>query len=340
MPRLAPHAAGLVALLALSASAALAQGYDSEDETITLPSDPRLWHNSPPLSLDSLEGKGVVFYFFEEEDPQIAQQWPNLMAMAKQYEGQPIFFVAVNSGSDPRVLKRYLAGTRLSWPVIHDYDRSLESAMGIPKLSTATNTYAVTYISGKGDRGDGSGADFIGTAKAALKGASWKVEPETVPRGLLSSWRAVELGNYARPARALTRAAQSKNEADKAAAEQMLSIIEAEADGLANKAVEALKKSDRWTAYKHLETLLERFDDYEFGIIEKAQAKHDELAKNDSIKEEIEAAKMLGKAVATGSKGTSSAIKRAKGVMRRLIADHPSTEAATKAQEYLTKFEG
>ncbi|QDT69596.1 Thiol-disulfide oxidoreductase ResA [Planctomycetes bacterium MalM25] len=340
MSRLAPRVAGLAAVFALGASAALAQGYDSEDETITLPSDPRLWHNSPPLSLDSLEGKGVVFYFFEEESPAVAQQWPSLLAQAKTYEGKPILFVGVNSGSDPRVLKRYLASYRVNWPVIHDYDRSLESAMGLPKLSTATNVFAVTYLSGEGTRGDGKGADFAATAEAALKGASWKVDPAAIPRPLMSAWRDVELGDYKRPARALNRAAKTKDESEKTAADQLLSVIEKEATAVATQAAEALKSNDNWAAYKHLDTMLQRFDGYEFPILERAETKHDELAKTDPIKDELSAAKLLNKAVATGSKGTPSAVKRAKGVLRRLIADHPSSEAAAKAQEYLATLDG
>ncbi len=340
MPRIAPRVAGLAAVIALSASVALAQGYDSEEEAIVLPTDPRLWHNSPPLSLDSLEGKGVVFYFFEEESPAVAQQWPALLMQAKQYEGKPILFVGVNSGSDPRVLKRYLASYRVNWPVIHDYDRSLESAMGLPKLSTATNVFAVTYLSGEGKQGDGKGADFAATAEAALKGASWKVDPSGVPRELRSAWREIELGDYKGPARALNRAAKAKDGREKAAANQMLSVIEEEAKAIATQAAEALKANDNWTAYKHLGTLLQRFDGNEFSLMERVETKHDELAKSDAIKAEIDAAKMLTKAVATGSKGTPSAVKRARGVLRRLIADHPTSEAAAKAQEYLATLDG
>lgn len=340
MIRPALRAAGLAVLLCLGASFASGQGYDLEEASLELPTDARLWHNSSPLSLDSLEGKGVVFYFFEEESPAVAQQWPALLTQAKQYEGKPIVFIGVNSGSDPRVLKRYLGSNRITWPVIHDYDRSFENAMGLPKLSTATNVYAVTYISGDGTRGDGKATDFAATAQAALKGASWKVDPAEVPRELMPSWRSIELGDYQRPARALTRSAKSKNESEKAAAEKMLAVIEEEAKAVATQAVDAMKENDNWTAYKHLETMLQRFDGYEFSLLERAKTKHDELAETNAIKEELSAAKMLSKAVATGAKGTPNAVKRAKGVLRRLIADHPTSEAAAKAQEYLATLDG
>ena len=46
-------------LLASVASTANAQQLD-------LPQDPRAWINSGPVSLETMKGKGVVFYFFEE----------------------------------------------------------------------------------------------------------------------------------------------------------------------------------------------------------------------------------------------------------------------------------
>lgn len=35
-------------------------------QQLQLPQDPRAWINSPPVSLETMAGKGVVFYFFEE----------------------------------------------------------------------------------------------------------------------------------------------------------------------------------------------------------------------------------------------------------------------------------
>ncbi|MEO0531044.1 MAG: redoxin domain-containing protein, partial [Planctomycetota bacterium] len=133
---------------------------------LRLPLDERLWHNSPPLSLESLSGKGVVFYFFEEEDPRIVANWPAVQRLASEYDGKPILFVGVNSGTDPRTLKRYLSRQRIAWPVIHDFDRSLENSMGVPKLTPEGEVFAVKYIAAGGDLADGIGADFAATAEA------------------------------------------------------------------------------------------------------------------------------------------------------------------------------
>ena len=35
-------------------------------QDLQLPTNPRAWFNSPAVSVETLKGKGVVFYFFEE----------------------------------------------------------------------------------------------------------------------------------------------------------------------------------------------------------------------------------------------------------------------------------
>lgn len=39
---------------------------EASGQNLQLPQSPRAWINSPPVTIDTLKGKGVVFYFFEE----------------------------------------------------------------------------------------------------------------------------------------------------------------------------------------------------------------------------------------------------------------------------------
>lgn len=319
-------------------SAALAQssgsGADRPELTFTLPTDSRLWHNSAPLTMESLEGKGVVFYFFEEESPRLAANWPPLQGLSKQYEGKPVLFIGVNSGTDPRVLKRYLGQYRVGWPVIHDIDRSLETAMGVPKLTPGGEEFAVRYVAGDGSQGQGKGADFAGTAQSALKGASWRVDPASVPAKLLGAWRSVELGDFASAARPLLQAADAKDDSLKAGAEKILAAVETELTDIAKEAQDDLNEGDEWSAYKKLDSISERFDGYEFDLIERAETKSKELARTEAVKDQVSASRMLEKAMATASRG-GAAVKRAAGLLNRIVEDFPSTEAAGKAQELL-----
>lgn len=323
-----------VALCCIAAANAQSLDANAAELSLRLPADPRLWHNSSPLTLESLKGKGVVFYFFEEESPRLAANWPALLGMSKQYEGKPLLFIAVSSGTDPRVLKRYLGQYHIGWPVIHDLDRSLEMAMGVPKLSLGGEEFAFRFVAGDGSRGQGQGADVAGTAESALKGAAWRVEPAAVPAKLQVAWRAVELGDFTAAARTLTQAAEAKDDELKAGAEKLLAAVEEEVTSAAKAAQEALNEGDEWSAYKRLESIPRQFQGYEFDLIERAESKTKELAKSDAVKSQIAAAKMLEKAMATAARGAGGA-NRAKGLLNRLVEEHPDTEAAAKAQELL-----
>ena len=65
-------------------------------EAPPLPSDPGVWINSPPLSVQQLKGKAVFLYFFEETCPRCREKWPALMEKSAEFKNQPIIFIAVN----------------------------------------------------------------------------------------------------------------------------------------------------------------------------------------------------------------------------------------------------
>lgn len=343
MARLFTLAAALLVVLAgVQATHAQSSTRSAEtagEEKVELPTDPRLWHNSPPLSLDSLAGKGVVFYFFEEESPEVAARWPALQTMASQYQGKPIFFVAVNSGTDPKTIRRYLSAAQVGWPVIHDFDRSLENLMGVPKLTANGELYAVRYATPEGKIVPGNATDFAATAEAALKGATWRVDPAEVPPPLRKAWRAIELGDFTSASRAVVKAADGKDKALKAGGEKLRDAVKEEFVAGAKQAQEAIKKKEEWKAYQTLDALQDRFDGYGFELMERVEERHKQLADLPAVKDEIAAKKMLDKAISAGSKRTSSATKRAKSFLNRVVSDYPTSEAAAKAREYLAAIE-
>lgn len=323
-------AAGIFLLLgsadcAAQSSSRSSSGNASAGGGPPLPADPRLWHNSPPLTRESLEGKGVVFYFFDEECPRCAAGWPEVQKASREYDGKPVLFLAVNSGTDPRTLKRYLAQNRVAWPVVADPTREFENAMGVPKLTSQGEVFALRYVSGDGSSGSIKDPDLAAAAQAALKGASWRVDPKEIPRALLSAWKAIELGDYAKAARQVNRAIDSKDEALKAGAERLLEAVTDEIKSVGKEATAAFKEGDTWTAYKHLQSVEDRFGDYEIELVENAAEKSKELAKTDAIKTQVAAGRLLDKAIA----------KRSPRDLKRIVTKYPSTEAATKASELL-----
>jgi len=49
------------------------------------PSENTSWINSPPLSLVSLEGKGAVLWFFDQDSPKVRAKWTELYALTKKH---------------------------------------------------------------------------------------------------------------------------------------------------------------------------------------------------------------------------------------------------------------
>ena len=95
--------------LLASGDLAVAQLPSALAELPPLPTNAAQWANSSPLTYDGMNGKGVVFWYFEETCPSCAKKWGGLKALADAYADKPVLFVAVNSGSNPWALDVYLA---------------------------------------------------------------------------------------------------------------------------------------------------------------------------------------------------------------------------------------
>ncbi|MEQ8849759.1 redoxin domain-containing protein [Botrimarina sp.] len=321
----------------LAASAAATGGPVNIDaDQVELPADPRLWTNSPPLSMAALDGKGVVFYFFEEQCAACAEQWPMLNAMAAKHQGEPVLFVAVNSGTDPRELGRYVSRNRVQWRLVHDPNGSLANAMGVPALTPQGPYFAVRSLNGEGEIESGVGTDFEATVKQALEGAAWRVAPQGIPRELMRAWESIEFGDFASAARAVNRAASSNEEGVKSAAERLQTAVSEHATELAKQAKDALDEGDKWAAYKALNRIVEQFSDYEdLPLVDRVETKRDELAEDAEIERQVEAANLLEKAIATAARGGPAAMRRGKSQLERIVSDHGGTEAADRAQKLL-----
>ncbi len=87
----------MAAVLAFFALASVANCQTSKAPEF--PQDPSQWINGRPVTLANLKGKAVLLWYFSEQCPTCRGKWPALLEMAKQYDGQPILFIAVNSGA-------------------------------------------------------------------------------------------------------------------------------------------------------------------------------------------------------------------------------------------------
>jgi peroxiredoxin len=196
----------------------------SQDPMIELPQNPGAWINGSPISLTALRGKSVVLYFFEEGCPRCRAKWPAVLAAAKENSSKPVLLIAVNSGTAPDKLARYVKESGIDVPVIIDLDRSLERAAGVDPVSL-NNIWQARVIEPDGTLRRGDGGDIPGTLESAAAQATWNVDPTGLPPELISTWRLVEFGNFSAAAKAVTRFARDRKPNVKAGGETLQNYV-------------------------------------------------------------------------------------------------------------------
>jgi thiol-disulfide isomerase/thioredoxin len=298
-----------------------------------LPADPRAWVNSRPLSLDALEGKAVIFYFFEEECPRCMEKWPPMLESSAKFQGEPVIFIGVNSGTPRRTVESYARKVKIPWPIIVDSDRSLEKAFGLTKEISLENIFQMKVKYPDGRIEYGNPGEFEQTVNQALKDAKWRIDPKTLPEQTLAAWKEVELGDYQRALPLLRRILSARNEQIKSAAEQLEAVVMEDLKKLQDEAATAEENEDIWEAYKTYSLIATRFKGYEGS--KEAAAKVKEYARHDDVKVEQTAFKKLELAKRTGNRGDERSVTRAIAMLKALIEEYPDSDAAAEAKDIL-----
>ncbi len=295
------------------------------------PEDERVWLQGTPLTKEMLKGKAAVLLFFEEECPRCASRWPDMTEVSKQFEGKPIAFIAVNSGSDPRMLQQYARQQGISWSVIADFDRSFEKMMKVSPISLQ-NIVQVRYITADGVSHTGKWSDLPATAKAALKDAKWNVDPKEVPDELQDAWYDIEFGNYAKAARVVNKES-AKSGPLQEAAEKLLAVVEKNLKEDYDVAKKHFRNKKKWDAYKQLIMIEEKYDGYK--LPDAFEVGLSKLKGDETVKAEQKAMRSFDKANALLMRGK---LPQAKKSLERLISGSQGTEAATKAAELVKQI--
>ncbi|HLQ44449.1 MAG TPA: redoxin domain-containing protein, partial [Planctomycetaceae bacterium] len=294
---------------------------------------PASWINSPPLSNEMLAGKAAVLYFFDEECPKCVEAWPKVLFTSTKFEGQPVMFIAVNSGTARPQLEAYLRKNKVTWPVICDSDRSFEHQFGF--TISLQNIRQSRLLMPDGTLKNGDVDNLEGSAVDALRDAKWKVEPKEVPQQLQTAWQAIEFGKYSDAALLLKKHLNGKG-AVKEAAQKLNQVVLDDLGTQLDAAKKALDDEKKWEAYKRYSAIPIKFKG--FAVPSDVAASLKELSGDDAIKEELAALKTLDLAKQSASK-SPTARKGAIKQLQNLIKDHPSTEAAHEAQELLDQAE-
>ena len=149
--------------------------------------------------------------------------------MAKKYDGRPVLFIAVNSGTSRNEVERYASSVGLDWPIIVDMDRSFEQQSQVGTISLS-NIHWAQVITADGKWLNGEQEDLQPAVEKALAGATWKVDPGEIPTPLHDARLAVEFGNYAAAAATINRGLGSPKPDIKSGAETLQAFVQKEID--------------------------------------------------------------------------------------------------------------
>ncbi len=224
--------------------------------SLTLPTRPFGWLNSPPLESERLLGKGVVLWFFEEGCPRCIAKWTELYEIERQFQSQPVLFVAVNSGTSRNELARYLERANCRWPVICDEDRGFEKACGVPEISL-NNIMQCRYIAADGSMQIANWNDVAGAARSALKRASWSLDESKVPPGLRDVSKDIEFGIYPRAIERLKQ--EYRNPEARAQTQYLVDVVKQHAIQAARDVEAQLTTMDSSQKYLTIQSYEERF---------------------------------------------------------------------------------
>jgi thiol-disulfide isomerase/thioredoxin len=302
-----------------------------------LPADPGAWVNSSPITSQMLAGKAALLYFYEEGCPRCRERWPTLMEAAKQFEGKPIVFIAVNSGNPRTAVEQYARQVNLSWPVIVDGDRKLEAAAQVGQISLQ-NIYQVALIMPDGKITQGRWDDIPGSANRALQGAAWRIDPTGIDPSLKPAWQAMEIGNFAAAGAILKKARSSAKPEIKESVAKLDAAAAKEMEALAAKGKAAVDSGDKWGAFKAYSQLTETYAG--FTLPAGAEEAKKSLASDPAVKAALTAATQLASAKKQLATGSSLARKRVLAVLEKIIKDAPESEAGQEAKTMLEQLRG
>ena len=258
--------------------------------------------------------------------------WPSLAALAEKHEDDPIVFVAVSSGTQKEEMKGYIKTANVTWPLIHDVDRSFESACDVDKISLQ-NIHQVRFVTGGGEILTGNWQKLDWTVDYALKDAKWRIDPADIPETLKAAWRAVESRKYGGAAPAILSALKAKDAETQAAAKLLYDATMKDMRKRGSEAWALGKSGSKWTAYMALDAFCTDFDG--FPIPKKVVSARDKLAENPRILDEAKARKLLSAAQGMAATDDPKKVATARKRLQSLLKRYPDSEAATDANELL-----
>ncbi len=217
-----------------------------------------------------------------------------------------------------------------------DPAREYEKLCEVREISLR-NIHQVRFISGDGQIKNGRWNDLEGTIKSALKDATWRIDPATIPDSLKPAWAAVEKGTYLPAVKDIKKALRSPNAETKKAAKSLADFVRADMKKRGSDAWALGKSGKRWEAYLALDSVCQDFQGY--GVPTKLTQARDKLADTDVVKDQVRARKMLLGTNELIRSRDHRKLKQARKRLQAVLEKFPETEAAQEAKKQLEKMD-
>lgn len=292
----------------------------------TLPEFTGQWVQGGPFTVEGLKGKAAVLYFYEEGCPSCRGKWPGIMSMTKQFENEPVQFIAVNSGNPKASVGTYVSSVKCDWPAYVDLDRSYEKNFGFE--ISLQNIFQTIYVDANGNtRGGSLNEEAI---KKAVSTASWKIPPTDIPESLKKAWRALEFGQTAVAAPMVKQALGASDAKVKDAAKKLEAVIQADIAKRLETAKADNEASKKWAAYKGYAFVAENYKD--FAESKPAVAEIGKLRSDKTVARELQAKGMFDKCIEWGNSPKNNEREQAKAGLAALATNFADTEAGATAK--------
>jgi len=253
------------------------------------------------------------------------------LAVANKYQGEPIVFIAINSGNSISDVAAYLNKNNINWPTIVDSARLFEQEVGVGEVSLDN---IMCYRVRNADGTVTPLGNLADSATQAMRTAQWNVDPTSIPDSLKECWMAVEFGDFASASRTLQRSLKSKKPEIQTAAETLNEFVQGKLAAMLEVATTAKSEGDDWLAFKTFQEFQVRFKGYD--VETDVDAELETLASSEAVKAQIAAAKQLTSAMKQLNR---SGLQRVAKRLEKLVEKYPGSEAAEQAQALLDTVE-
>lgn len=287
------------------------------------------WVLDGPYTKEGLKGKAVVLYFYEEGCPGCRARWPGLLELRKQFENEPVLFVAVNSGNSKSSVESYAKSVNSNWAHYVDTDRSFEKkAIGME--ISLQNIFQALVADADGNVRNANAQNLGPAVKDALGGAKWKIDPAEVPETLKKAWRMFEFGRIGDAAPLVKQALAASDAKTKATAQKLEAVIKENIAKRLESAKAAVDAGDKWAGYKHYDAVATIYKDFP-----EARAAASELGKlrgDAKVSKEVQAKTMLDQIKTMLASPLKPQQEQGRQGLEALIVKFPDTEAGETAK--------